>query len=251
MSGHSKWAQIKRKKAVNDAKRGKIFSKLIKEITVAARIGGEDDSTNPRLRQAILSAKAQNMPAANIERAIAKGVGGAEGTNYEEVSYEAYGLEGVAILIEALTDNKNRTVSDIRHIISKYGGTLATAGSVSWIFEKKGAIIVEGNSCSEDDLLLIAVEAGAEDLNVAGNYYEITTLPSSFEKVKSALETNGIKILEATASMIPKNTVKVSEQNSPKILSLMEELEEHDDVQNVYSNFDIDDAVLENLQGDK
>ncbi len=248
MSGHSKWAQIKRKKAVIDAKRGKVFSKLIKEITIAARMGGGDENSNPRLRQAILTAKSQNMPASNIERAIAKGTGELEGTTYEEISYEAYAPGGVAVLMEALTDNKNRTVSEIRHILTKHGGNLATTGSVSWMFENKGTITIDKEYCSEDDLLLIATEAGADDVNIADDCYEITTDPSAFEQVKSAFEDSNIKVLEAAISMIPKNTVKVEESNAPKILTIMEALEDHDDIQSVFSNFDIDDSILEKLQ---
>lgn len=247
MAGHSKWAQIKRKKAANDAKKGKIFTKLIREIQVAAKLGGPDEESNPRLRQAIQQAKAYNMPLSNIERAIAKGCGEIEGVNYEEVTYEAYGPGGVAIFIEALTDNRNRTVSEIRHILTKHGGNLATSGSVAWMFEKKGIITVDKSECSEDDILIIATDAGADDINVADDVYEITTAPGDFETVKKALEDNGIKVMEATVSMIPKNTVKVDDSNAPRVLSLMEALDDLDDVQRIYSNFDIDEEVLKKV----
>ncbi|MBO8131564.1 MAG: YebC/PmpR family DNA-binding transcriptional regulator [Candidatus Marinimicrobia bacterium] len=247
MAGHSKWAQIKRKKAVNDARRGKIFTKLIREIQVAAKLGGPDEDSNPRLRQAIQQAKAHNMPMSNIEKAIAKGCGEIEGVNYEEVVYEAYGPAGVAIYIEVLTDNKNRTVSEIRHILSKYGGNLATSGSVSWMFEKKGTITVKKNAFSEDDILIIATESGAEDINITEDAYEITTDPSNLESVKKAFEEKNVPILESAISMIPKNTVNVDENNAQKILSLVETLEDHDDVQKVYANFDIDEEILKKV----
>jgi len=247
MAGHSKWAQIKRKKAVNDARRGKIFTKLIREIQVAAKLGGPDEDSNPRLRQAIQQAKAHNMPMSNIEKAIAKGCGEIEGVNYEEVVYEAYGPAGVAIYIEVLTDNKNRTVSEIRHILSKYGGNLATSGSVSWMFEKKGTITVKKNAFSEDDILIIATESGAEDINITEDAYEITTDPSNLESVKKAFEEKNVPILESAISMIPKNTVNVDENSAQKILSLVETLEDHDDVQKVYANFDIDEEILKKV----
>lgn len=247
MSGHSKWAQIKRKKAINDARRGKIFTKLIKEIQLAARLGGGDENSNPRLRQAIQQARAQNMPAANIERAIAKGTGELKGVNYEEISYEAYGPGSVAILMRVLTDNKKRTVSEVRHIVERHGGSLATTGSVSWIFETKGTITVNKDSCSEDEILLLATEAGAEDINIADDAYEIVTSPSDFENVKEYITNNKIQISDASISMIPKNVVKVDEKHAEKVLNLMEELEDHDDILNLYSNFDIDDEILKRL----
>jgi len=248
MSGHSKWNTIKRKKGAADAKRGKIFTKIIKEIQVAAKMGGGDEHTNPRLRSAIQAAKAANMPATNIERAIAKGTGELEGVSYEEIGYEAYGPGGVAILMDALTDNKNRTVSDIRHILTKHGGSLATSGSVAYLFEKKGIITINKENCTEDDLLLVATDAGAEDINAEEDFYEISTDPSLFEDVKRALEENNLPIHEASISMIPKNTVKVDEDIAPKILKIMDALEEHEDIQNVYANFDIDDDILLKIQ---
>lgn len=247
MSGHSKWSTIKRKKSAVDAKRGKIFTKLIKEIQVAAKVGGGDENANPRLRTAIQSAKAANMPLANIERAIKKGTGELEGVNYEEYTYEGYGPGGIAVLMECLTDNKNRTVSDLRHILTKYGGSLATSGSVAWMFDNKGVIVVNKSSCSEDDLLSIVIDAGAEDVNIEEDCYEIYTDSSSFEDVKRALIEKSISIQESSLSMVPQNIVKVEEEMAPKVLNFMEELEDNDDVQNVYANFDIDDEILEKL----
>jgi len=248
MSGHSKWSTIKRKKGAADTKRGKIFTKLIKEIQVAATMGGADEHANPRLRSAIQAARTANMPSVNIEKAIAKGTGELEGNSYEEISYEAYGPGGVGILIEALTDNKNRTVSEVRHILTKYGGSLATSGSVAYLFEKKGIITIDKENCTEDDLLLVATDAGAEDINVEEDFYEISTEASSFEDVKKALEENNLSIHEASISMIPKNTVKIEEDIAPKMLKIMDALEDHEDIQNVYANFDIDDDILEKIQ---
>jgi YebC/PmpR family DNA-binding regulatory protein len=248
MSGHSKWSTIKRKKGALDAKRGKIFTKIIKEIQVAAKLGGGDEESNPRLRAAVIAAKAANMPAANIERAIKKGTGEIESVVYEEITYEAYGPGGVAILIESMTDNKNRTVSEIRHILTRHGGNLATSGSVAYNFEKKGIITVDKKACSEDDLLMIVLDAGAEDINTEEDVYEISMAPSHFEKVKKALEDAHIEVASASITMIPKTTVKADEKNAPKILGLMEALEDHDDIQNVYGNFDIDDSLLAELQ---
>ena len=248
MSGHSKWSTIKRKKGAQDAKRGKIFTKLIKEIQVSAREGGGDEDANPRLRSAIQAAKTQNMPMANIERAIAKGTGQIEGESYEETSYEAYGPGGVAILMKAMTDNKNRTVSEIRHLLTKMDGNLATSGSVAYLFETKGIISVAKEGTTEDDVLLVAIDAGAEDIQSVEDGFVVITSPSHFEDVRSALEEGGISIEEASVSMEPSTTVKVDEDLAPKILQLMESLEDHDDIQNVYSNFDIDDEILAKLQ---
>lgn len=248
MSGHSKWSTIKRKKGALDAKRGKVFTKIIKEIQVAAKMGGGDENANPRLRTAVLAAKAANMPLANVERAIKKGTGEIESVNYEEITYEAYGPGGVAILMEALTDNKNRTVSELRHILTRHGGNLATTGSVAYNFEKKGIITVNKDTCTEDDLLVIALEAGADDISTEDDVYEVSVDPSHFEKVKKALESAKIAIASATVTMIPKTTIKVDEKNAPKIISLMDALEDHDDIQNVYANFDIDDKLLAELQ---
>ncbi len=249
MSGHSKWSTIKRKKGAQDAKRGKIFTKLIKEIQVAAREGGSDEDANPRLRTAIQAAKAQNMPMSNIERAIAKGTGQIEGESYEETSYEAYGPGGVVILMKAMTDNKKSTVSEIRHLLTKLGGNLATSGSVAYLFETKGVITVAKEGTTEDDVLLVATDAGAEDIQSIEDTFVVTTSPSHFEDVRSALAESGMTIEEAAVSMEPTTTVKVDEDLAPRILELMESLEDHDDIQNVYSNFDIDDEILTKLQG--
>lgn len=248
MSGHSKWSTIKRKKGAQDARRGKIFTKLIREIQVAAKLGGSDEIANPRLRSAIQAAKAANMPLANVEKAIKKGTGELEGVNYEEVTYEAYGPGGVAIFMEALTDNKNRTVSEIRHLLSRAGGNLATNGSVAWMFEKRGIITVDKSSADEDQLLQIASEAGADDLTEEAEYYELSMDPTVFDDVKVALEAAGIAILEATLQAVPKNTVKIGEDLAARVLNLMESLEDHDDIQNVYANFDIDDEIINKLQ---
>lgn len=248
MSGHSKWSTIKRKKGAQDARRGKIFTKLIREIQVAAKMGGGDEIANPRLRSAIQAAKAANMPLSNVEKAIKKGTGELEGVNYEEVTYEAYGPGGVAIFMEALTDNKNRTVSEIRHLLSRAGGNLATNGSVAWMFEKRGIITVDKSNADEDQLLQIASEAGADDLTEETEYYELSMDPTVFEDVKVALEAAGIAMLEATLQAVPKNTVKIGEDLAARIMNLMESLEDHDDIQNVYANFDIDDEIIAKLQ---
>jgi len=248
MSGHSKWSTIKRKKGAIDAKRGKAFTKIIKEITLAARLGGGDVEGNSRLRQAVMAAKEENMPKDNIERAIKKGLGGGEGAaNYEEVTYEGYGPGGVAVLIEIMTDNKNRTVAEIRHILSKHGGNLGENGCVAWIFNKKGSIVIDKKNIDEDALMELALEAGAEDVTTEGNEFEVITDPASFEKVKKAIDTKGIKHLEARIGMIPSNTVKLEMNKAEQMLKMMEKLEDNDDVQNVYANFDIDDDVMEKL----
>lgn len=248
MSGHSKWSTIKRKKGAADAKRGKIFTKLIREIQVAAKAGGGDETANPRLRSAVQAAKIANMPLVNVEKAIKKGTGELEGVVYDEITYEAYGPGGVAIFIEAMTDNKNRTVSEIRHVLSKAGGNLATSGSVAWMFEKKGIITVDKGATSEDDLLLIASEAGADDLAAEENFYELAMDPGVFEAVKAALEDAGISPLEAGIQAVPKNLVKLEAGLAGKVLTLMEALEDLDDVQNVYANADIDDEMMMTLQ---
>ncbi len=248
MSGHSKWASIKHKKAAQDAKRGKVFTKLIKEITVAAREGGGDPEMNSRLRTAIARAKSANMPADNIERAIKKGTGELPGVSYESVAYEGYGPGGVAILILAYTDNKNRTVAEIRHLFSKKGGNLAGAGSVAWIFEKKGLIFVEGSKVDEEKLFDIVIEAGAEDMKKEESNFEIYTEPSNLEAVKEAIVNNGIEIQNAEITMIPSNTTPVNDVNiARQILSLMDVLEEHDDVEAVYSNFDIPEEIMNQI----
>jgi YebC/PmpR family DNA-binding regulatory protein len=248
MSGHNKWSSIKHKKAKVDAQRGRIFTKLIKEITVAARLGGGDESANPRLRAAIAAAKAHNMPAANIERAIKRGTGELPGVHYEEVTYEGYGPGGVAIMIEALTDNKNRTVAELRHLFSKHNGNLAESGSVSWIFEKKGVILVKADQVSEDDLMMVVLDAGAEDIKSDGHSYEVLTEPENFEAVKKAIEEAGIPIDSAEVTMYPKTTVKVEGKQAEQLLKLMDALDDHDDVQHVYANFDIDVKLMEELQ---
>lgn len=247
MSGHSKWATIKRKKGATDAKRGKIFSKLIKEITVAAKMGGGDPDGNPRLRTAIDAAKAQNMPHDNISRAVKKGTGELEGVNYEEITYEAYGPAGVAILIEVMTDNKNRTVAEIRHLLSKGGGNMGESGSVAWVFSKKGSISIDKSTVSEEALMETALEAGAEDIQDSEDSFEITTDPADFEKVVDALKAKNIPLLSSSVTMVPQNYVKLTGDSAEKMLKLMDALEDHDDVQNVYANFDISEEELEKL----
>lgn len=244
MSGHSKWASIKHKKAAADAKRGKIFTKVIRELAIAARMGGGDPDTNPRLRKAVADAKAANMPSDNIKRAIMKGTGQLEGMSYEEMTYEGYGPGGVAIFVEAVTDNKNRTVSELRHIFSKNGGNIGESGCVAWMFNRKGYIVVEKDKASEDDLLDLILESGAEDLNEDGSNYEIKTPPDEFESVVTALTEHGIEIAAQNLGQIPQNYVKVEGKQAQQVLRLMEELEDHDDVQNVWSNFDIDEEEI-------
>ena len=247
MSGHSKWASIKHKKGAADAKRGKIFSRLNKEITVAARLGGGDPSGNPRLRAAIQAAKAENMPKDNIERAIKKGTGELEGASYEECSYEAYGPGGVAIMLDCLTDNRNRTVAEVKHIFERYGGNLGEPGCVSWIFEKKGLFVFERDSVEEERLLDLALEAGAEDIKEEATQFEILTDPSDFGSVKKAFDDQGLGYTLAEVSMIPQNTVRLEGRDAERMLNLMESLEENDDISHVYANFDIPDEVMEAL----
>ncbi|MCS7199840.1 MAG: YebC/PmpR family DNA-binding transcriptional regulator [Caldimicrobium sp.] len=247
MAGHSHWAQIKRKKAVQDAKRGQLFTKLTREIIIAVKTGGGGDpDLNPRLRSAIQAARAANMPKDNIERAIKKALGLEEGTNYEEVFFEGYGPGGVAILVSAITDNRKRTVSEVRHLFSKYGGNLAEPGAVSWIFEQKGLIVVPKNQ--EEKALEIAIEKGAEDIKEYESELEIITSPSEFETIKQALEQAGIEILSAKVTMVPKNLVPVTEENAAQsLLKLMEALEDLDDVQQVFANFDIPEKIMDSL----
>ena len=247
MSGHSKWASIKHKKAAADSKRGKIFTKIIREITVAARSGGGDVNTNPRLRTAILSAKTANMPADNIERAIKKGTGDMEGVTYEEVNYEGYGPQGVAVLVHCLTDNKNRTASEIRNIFTKTNGAMGGAGSVAWIFEKKGLILVLKSAATEDALMEIVLGAGAEDMTSIEDKYEVTTGTHEFEAVRGALEKSKIHMESAQLTMIPKNQTPVTAEAARQVLNLIEALEEHDDVQNVYANCEIPDEVMKEI----
>jgi len=230
---------------MQDAKRGKAFSRIIKEIMVAARIGGGDLGANPRLRTAVAAAKAENMPKDNIERAIKKGTGELEGVNYEEVTYEGYGPGGVAILVETISDNRQRTVADIRHLFSRMGGSLGEPGSVAWLFEKKGLLLVEKNKVDEEELMTIALEANADDIQEQESEWEIYTAPEDFEDVKSALESNGIPVLSGEVTMLPGNTVGIEdEKQAGQLLKLMEALEENSDVQDVYANFDIPDEIL-------
>ena len=248
MSGHSKWSTIKRKKGAIDSKRGKIFTKLIKEITLAARLGGGDIEGNARLRSAGLAAKEENMPKDNIDRAIKKGTGElAGGAAYEEVTYEGYGPAGVAVIVEVMTDNKNRTVAEIRHIFSKHGGNLGENGCVAWMFDKKGIIVLDKNTAAEDELMEVALEAGADDVRDQGTEWEVVTEPTTFEAVRKAIEQKGWKSLEARVGMVPQNTIKLEAGKAEQMLRLMEKLEDNDDVQNVYANFDISDEVMEKL----
>jgi len=244
MSGHSKWASIKHKKAATDAKRGKIFTKFIRELSIAARMGGGDPDMNPRLRKAISDSKAANMPADNIKRAILKGTGQLEGVNYEEYSYEGYGPGGVAIYLQTLTDNKNRTVSEVRHIFSKNGGNIGESGCVGWMFTRKGYLVVEKAKASEDQLLEIILEAGADDLQEDGSNYEIFTSPDSYESVVKALAENNIDTAAANLGYIPQNYISVKGKKAAQTLRLIEELEDNDDVQNVWANFDIDEDEI-------
>lgn len=245
MSGHSKWASIKHKKAATDAKRGALFTKLIKEITAAARQGGGNPDNNVRLRTAVSRAKTQNMPTSNIENAIKKGTGELPGVIYEEVNFEGYGPRGIAIFIEALTDNKNRTTAELRNIFSKKNGNLAGAGSVAWLFHKKGFIIVDKKEIDEDKLMNIVLESGGEDMKTEKATYEITTEPADFEKAKKAIEEKNIKIQSAEITMIPSSTIRVVGQDAKNVLELVESLEDHEDVQHLYANFDIPDELLE------
>lgn len=248
MSGHSKWSTIKHKKGAADAKRGKIFTKVIKEITVAARLGGGDPEGNPRLRTALLAARGANMPQDNITRAIKKGTGELEGVHYEEITYEGYSPGGAAIFLEVMTDNKNRSVGEIRAIFGKNGGNLGENGCVAWMFEQKGFITVPTSEKGEDELMEIVLEAGGEDLQVVDDHYAITTAVESFEEVRKALEDQGIKMEVAELTRIPQNTVSVDAKHAKQILRLMETLEDHDDVQKTYSNFDISDEALASLE---
>ncbi len=249
MSGHSKWATIKRKKAATDSARGRLFTKLIRELSIAAREGGGDPEANPRLRLVITTAKSSNMPAENIKRAIRRGTGELPGISYEQVVYEGYGPAGIAVLVEVVTDNKNRAVSEIRHALERYGGKMGELGSVAWTFRRRGVLVVPKNGLDEEKILTIALEAGAEDLKSEDDYFEITALPENFESVKKALEENNIKIESAEMQMVPQSTIRVEGKVAEKVLKLMETLEEHDDVQHVFSNFDIDDKVMAAFSG--
>jgi YebC/PmpR family DNA-binding regulatory protein len=245
MSGHSKWHTIKHKKGALDAKRGKIFTKLIKEITVAARTGGSGDvDSNARLRKAVTDAKAQNMPNDTIDRAIKRGTGELEGAQYDEVLYEGYGPNGVAVMVEAMTDNRNRTVAEIRHIFSKNGGNMGESGSVGWMFDKKGYIVVDKAAKSEEELFEIAIEAGADDMQDDGDVFEILTAPDAFEGVLDAVKKAGIEPQAAEISMIPQNYIKLEGQEAKQMLKLYDSLDDNDDVQKVYANFDIDESEM-------
>ncbi|MFO7290501.1 MAG: YebC/PmpR family DNA-binding transcriptional regulator [Bacillota bacterium] len=249
MAGHSKWKNIRHRKGRQDALRGKLFAKLAREIFVAAREGGGNPDNNQKLRLAIAKAKSQNMPNENIERAIKKATGESGGKAYERVTYEGYGPGGVAVMVEALTDNRNRTAADMRYIFSKKGGSLGEAGCVAWMFERKGHLTIDRNSTDkdEDEVLMLALEAGSEDFQVSGDSYEITTAPEDFEAVKNALEKNGFSFTTAEVTMIPQNTVSLTGEEASKMIALLEALEDHDDVQNIYSNFDIDEDEMEKL----
>jgi YebC/PmpR family DNA-binding regulatory protein len=249
VSGHSKWAQIKHKKAHTDAKRGKVFTKIVKEIAIAARLGGGDPGGNPRLRTVIEKAKEVNMPHDNIKKAIMKGTGELPGVTYEELVYEGYGPAGVAIMVEVMTDNKNRTVPEIRHLMAKNGGSLGETGCVSWLFDKKGYILVSKSAASEDALMSVALEAGAEDMknDPEEENYEIVTSPEDLIVVKDAVEKSNIPVESAEVTMLPKNYVVLDEKAAEQMIRLMEALEDHDDVQNVYANFDIPDEIAEKV----
>lgn len=245
MSGHSKWSSIKHKKAAKDAKKGKLFTKLIKEITVAARMGGGDINANPRLRTAVLAARSASMPGDNIERAIKKGTGELEGVSYEEIQYEGYGPGGAAIMVQVLTDNKNRTVQEIRRIFTKHGGNLGENGCVAWMFDKKGLITVDKLKIDEDQLMSLSLDAGAEDVREEDGLFEIVTRPEEYEKVRERLQREKVPVVGAQVTMVPKNTVTLDGQSAEQILKLTEELEDHDDVQTVAANFDIPNELLE------
>ncbi len=249
MSGHSKWATIKHKKGALDAKRGKIFTRLIKEITMAAKSGGGDPEGNPRLRGAIAAAKAENMPQDNIKRAIQRGTGELPGATYEEITFEGYGPGGVALIAEVTTDNRNRTVSEIRHVFGKNGGNLGEAGSVAWMFSKKGQIVVPKATAKEDDLMNIVLENGGDDLNDDGDNWEIITAPAAFEPVLEAVKKANIEVVHSEIGMVPQNYIKLEGASANQMIRLLEALEDQDDVQNVYSNFDVDQKQLEEVAG--
>jgi YebC/PmpR family DNA-binding regulatory protein len=247
MSGHSKWATIKHKKGALDAKRGKIFTRLIKEITMAAKGGGGDPDSNPRLRGAIVAAKAENMPADNIKRAIQRGTGELPGATYEETTFEGYGPGGVALLVDVTTDNRNRTVSEIRHTFTKGGGNLGEAGSVAWMFHKKGTIVVPKAGAKEDDVMNIVLENGGEDLNDDGDNWEILTAPNAYEAVLDAIKNAKLEVVHSAIGMVPQNYIKLEGPAASQMIRLLEALEDQDDVQNVYSNFDVDQKQLEEV----
>jgi YebC/PmpR family DNA-binding regulatory protein len=245
MSGHSKWHTIKHKKGAADAKRGRVFTRIIKELTVAARAGGGDPDTNPRLRTIVAEAKQVNMPAENIKRAIRRGTGEEPGVQYEEVTYEGYGPGGVALIIETMTDNKNRTVGEIRHLLTKYGGDLGQSNSVSWMFEKKGYIVIEKAKAAEDTLMAAALDAGADDLRDDGDTWEVISAPEAFPAIKDAVEKLGIESVSAQVAMLPKNYVSLEGKAAQSMLKLLDLIEDHDDVQHVWSNMDVDEKEFE------
>jgi len=249
MSGHSKWATIKHKKGALDAKRGKVFTKIIREITVSAREGGSDADSNPRLRAAVAAAKASNMPADNIKRAIQRGTGELPGMSYEEFTFEGYGPGGVAVMLEIMTDNRNRTTPEIRHLFSKHGGNLGENGCVSWLFTRQGSILIpRGSAPDEDSIMEIALEAGAEDLDTSdADYYRIATAPEDLHRVKEALEARGVEVETAEFEMEPSTTAHLEGKPAMQMLRLMEAFDDHDDVQNVWANFDIDDDLMANV----
>jgi YebC/PmpR family DNA-binding regulatory protein len=245
MSGHSRWSQIKRKKGKTDVQRGKLFSKILREITVAARNGGGDPKVNMRLKAAMESAKAANMPQENVKRAIQKGTGELPGESYEEITYEGYAPGGVAVMVQVVTDNRNRTGPEVRHTFEKYGGNMGAAGAVAWMFERKGLIQVDAEKISEDDLLGPALDAGATDLRRVEKVFEITTAPAEMDAVREALEARRVPVLQAEVAFVPQSTVRVEGKEAPTVLRLIEALEDLDDVQNVYANYDIPDDVIE------
>ena len=249
MSGHSKWATIKHKKGKTDAKRGKLFSKLSRAITVAAREGGGDPNMNISLANAVEKAKAESMPKDNIERAIQRGAGGADGEAYERIMYEGYGPAGVAIIVDVLTDNKNRSAADVRNIFSKHGGQLAQPGAVAWVFERKGSIVVDGTKYGEDDIMAAAIDAGADDVVQDGDEFQVLTDPADFAAVRAAIGAAGIEYEQAELTMIPKNSVMLEENDARKTMKIVDALEDSDDVQEVFANFDIPEDVLESLAG--
>jgi YebC/PmpR family DNA-binding regulatory protein len=247
MSGHSKWATIKRKKSASDAKRGKLWTKLLKEVTVAARLGGSDPDGDPRLRTAIQDAKSNNVPNANIERAVKKGAGELEGADYEEFSYEGYGPGGVAVLVETMSDNRNRTVADVRHLFSRFGGNLGETGCVSWIFSKQGLISIERDAIAEEELMDVAIELGADDVSAEEEGFEVLTTPEDYHVVLSGLQDKGVALASHQLAMVPSTTVDVDAEHAPQLLQLMEALDELEDVQHVWANFEIDAELLGEL----
>lgn len=249
MSGHSKWSKVKHIKAVQDVKKGKIFTKIIKEITVAAKLGGGDADGNPRLRAAVQAAKQANMPADNIKRAIQKGTGELPGVTYDEIAYEGYGPGGVAILVEAMTDNKNRTVSELRHVFSRNNGNMGEAGCVAWMFSKRGSIVVEKEAVSEEKLMEIALDFGAEDIQEDSGNFEVLMAPENFESVHDALQKNEIAMVSAEVAMVPQTSIKLTGKDAQQLMKLLEALEDHDDVQKVWANFDIEEEELVQLAG--